>query len=471
MKNKLSGVVFIVVCLLICGIPFICMTFAKTDKTTENKRLSEVPDIVKEDGFNYNYLKDLGAYFGDRFAFRNEMVNADSIIQSDVFGTSNMSTVVKGTDGWLYYTDSLNDYLGKDTMSSRGIYNVAHNLEMIQEYVNSRGADFVFTIPPNKNSLYGENMPYYYQKKVSENKNIKSLTPLLKSKNIKYTDLFSLFNKQDEKLYLMRDSHWNNKGALLAYNKIMDKLNLPHNDYQTAKVSRDETEIGDLNKMLYPLSAKPEWNYYYDNKDYKHNSRKKSVEDPWIETESKGENGTLLMFRDSFGNTLLPFFAGEFKKAYFDKASPYFIEANMDSCKPDCVVIEKVERNIDELASAPPIMTGMMVELDSDQKDVNSKATTLNVSPSKSDASYLEISGNVEKKFIKTNTDIYINVIVNGEKNTYRAFNVSDEKGDNGFVLHLPKDTLSSPRVPVEVVLDTNGKLTKVKTKVFKIKN
>ena len=39
-----------------------------------------------------------------------------------------------------------------------------HNLKLIQQYVESWGSGFIFTVAPNKNSLYNENMPYYYQK-------------------------------------------------------------------------------------------------------------------------------------------------------------------------------------------------------------------------------------------------------------------------------------------------------------------
>ena len=461
---KKSNIVFVAVCMALCIVPFACMTFAPTTATTENKKLSELPSLY-DDGVNVNYLGDLGEYFGDHFAFRNAMVNADSLIQGSVFGVSNASTVVKGENGWLYYTDTLNDYLGKNTLSDRGIYNIASNLSIIQKYVEDKGADFVFTIAPNKNSLYGENMPYYYQKKASDKKNINSLSPLLESTEINYTDLFSLFESQSETLYLKRDSHWNNKGAMLAYNAIMNTLGREHDDYVTTESLRTKTEYGDLNKMLYPLSAQPEWNYYYQ-KDYcyKYKTKTESVEDAWIETENKNGNGSLLMFRDSFGNTLLPFFAEEFEKAYFSKTTPYSIEEYMDEYQPACVVIEKVERNIDEFAYAPPLMTGTTVEQSGDVKS-ESTDTTLNVGTTEINASYLEVSGVVDEKYIETETDIYINVTADGKKTTYRAFNVSDDSTDNGYLLYLPKDKLSSVKsVDIEVIVDNSGTLTSVKS-------
>jgi hypothetical protein len=440
------------------------MTFARTDTTTENKKLADLPTIYENETVNVDYLNDLGSYFDDHFAFRNNLVNLDSIIQSNIFDVSNSDTVIKGENGWLYYSDTLNDYLGSNTLSDRGIYNIVSNISIIQKYVEDRGADFVFTIAPNKNSLYDDNMPYYYSVKASENKNINSLSPLLSSNNINYSDLFSLFENYDETLYLKRDSHWNNKGAMLAYNEIMNKLGYEHNDYSSVKAVRTKTEYGDLNKMLYPVSGEPEWNYYYQyDYSYKYKNDAKSVEDPWIETTGNGTNGKLLMFRDSFGNTLLPFFAEEFSEAYFSKATPYSIEEFMDKYNPNCVVIEKVERNLDEFASAPPLLTGSSADINV-KKNAETN-TTLSVENTELSSSYLSVSGVVDEKYIETQTNIYINVNLNGKDTAYRAFNLSDDSTDNGYLLYLPKSEFeNSTSVKFDVIVENNGTFCNVKS-------
>lgn len=448
----------------ICCAPFLCMSFSATQSTTENKKLKELP-AVYDKKLNINYLSDLGEYFGDRFAFRNQMVNADSVIQGNIFGVSNMNTVLKGNNGWLYYTDTLNDYQKKGVLSKRGVYNIASNLEIIEDFVNRKGSKLVITVPPNKNSLYDENMPYYYSKKAGKEKNIDKLNPLIKSGNVNYVDLFELFKNNGETLYLKRDSHWNNKGAMLAYNKIMDGLKRKHKDYSGVKAVREKTEYGDLNKMMYPLSAEPEWNYYYDfDYTYKYLTKTKSVEDPWIETENKDAEGTLLMFRDSFGNTLLPFFAQEFKNSYFSKATPYSLEESMNFYNPDCVVIEKVERNIDEFAKEPPVMTNIGTEIPESEKLVKSK-TTLKAAKTELSSSYFTISGIVDKKYIKDHSNIYISVISDAVKISYKAFNISDEKGDNGYLIYLPKNEYEkADKINVEVVTEYNGEYKKVKS-------
>ena len=266
MKNILRYM-FIINCMVICILPFVGMAVCPADKTTENRKMAVFPDIIKESGrLNINFLQELGNYFQDHFAFRLELVSADAQIQSKIFKVSNASPVITGSNGWLYYASTIYDYLGENTITERGINNIAHNLALLQEYVEEQGAKFIFTVPPNKNTLYGENMPYYLQYKINSSSNINMLEQEIKEYDISYCDLFSLFKNQKEVLYLKRDSHWNNKGAVLAYNAILGQAGIEHEDYRDIWAVRLKTEYGDLGRMLYPVTAEPEWNYFYEKK-------------------------------------------------------------------------------------------------------------------------------------------------------------------------------------------------------------
>lgn len=72
---------------------------------------------------------------------------------------------------------------------------------------SGRERDFLFTIAPNKNSLYGEHMPYYDSSRVSEEKNLVNIKPWLEREGVHYADLYEMFQGQEEILYHKRDSH------------------------------------------------------------------------------------------------------------------------------------------------------------------------------------------------------------------------------------------------------------------------
>ncbi|MCD7741712.1 MAG: hypothetical protein LUI06_05870 [Ruminococcus sp.] len=462
MKRKILQIIYIAAFLIICLIPFAGMSLWSTQESTENKTLAAFPSLFVDGSLNLSYFDELSDYFEDHFAFRNELVDADAQIMSRVFNESNESTVIKGSEGWLYYSSTLDDYLGTNLMSERSLKNAAHNLAITSDYVEAQGSQLLVTVPPNKNSLYGENMPYYYSQIVSEQSNIDALSELLDVNEVSYLDLFSLFEQQSEVLYLKRDSHWNNKGALMAYNAIMDSLGYDHETYDTAIVERAETEIGDLNKMLYPVSSEPEWNYFYQyDTDYTYLTPTESVGDAWIITQNEAQEGTLLMYRDSFGNTLIPFLSNSFNTAYYSKGLPYMLGSHMSSYNPDAVVIECVERNISNFAIYPPILQSLEADIDvSSLSDAESSDTTLDFSQSENDMRYYMISGVAEESLCDTDTVFYIELEYENEVRFYEAFDKTTDDTDYGFVFYLEEqyaDELISKGAKASVIAYTNG--------------
>ena len=72
MNKKLAGI-YVVATMVILAIPFVGMSVAKTDWTTENKPLSEFPALIEEGKFNVDFLEECGAYFEDHFAWENKL--------------------------------------------------------------------------------------------------------------------------------------------------------------------------------------------------------------------------------------------------------------------------------------------------------------------------------------------------------------------------------------------------------------
>ena len=110
--------VFSVLVLAVLAIPFVGMLWASTESTTENRTLAPLPSLVEEGSPNVTILSDLGAYFEDHYAYRNELVTANALIRTPLL-SSPTDQVVIGTDGWLYYGGTLNDYLSTGTGSVR----------------------------------------------------------------------------------------------------------------------------------------------------------------------------------------------------------------------------------------------------------------------------------------------------------------------------------------------------------------
>lgn len=369
--------------------------------------------------------------------------------------------VVYGTDGWLYYNSTMGDYTGSSKAGDRKIYNAAHNISLTERFVKSKGAAFVFTAAPNKNSIYYENMPDDYVMD-RENSNISRFYDVLREEKVNFTDLFTLFSASHELLYLKTDSHWNNKGALIAYNALLDAVNKEHNTYADAEVVKEAREAGDLEKALNPDSPAAEENYYYEtDPSYVYANKADSVEAPLILTENAEATGSLLMFRDSFGNALLPFFADNFGKACFSKGVPYIIEKFMNMYSPDTVIIEVAERNVSDYAIAPPVFTGPSSLPISEFKVNDEVRGTINLKKSSNDMDFLQIYGTIcgDDKF----TEVFVEV--NG--NVYEAFTVTDTEGDYSYLLYIPETYIAGLDAEITVYIVSDNETLKVSEKTI----
>ena len=211
MKEKL----FIAVILLLCLVPSLGMLLPGQADAGGNEVLAPPPVLRSAEGqVNTEYLPQLVGYVEDNYFLRQRLVSAWSALNQNVLRTSIAENVVLGQDGWLYFGDTLNDYTGADPMTDREIFCAARNLALMQEFCAGQGAQFLFTIAPNKNSLYPEHMPALTVS--GQRRDAQRLLEQLAVQRVAYADLFSLFRSQDETLYFTQDSHWNSKGAALA---------------------------------------------------------------------------------------------------------------------------------------------------------------------------------------------------------------------------------------------------------------
>lgn len=432
---KKTSIIFVAACMLLCLIPSVGMLLFPTTQTTENKAMAAPPSLMAEGKVNADFFEDFENYFNEHIALRNPMLYADAAIQTALFQESNVSGVIDGTDGWLYYSSTLSDYQGTDVLSQRQLSAIANNLAVVDSYLQDKNIDFVFTIAPNKNTLYGENMPYYKSMVVDPDHGAKLLKDHLTRQDVSYLDLFALFEEQDEVLYQKRDSHWNTKGARLAYDAILDDLGKKHEDFAKAEPTVIKDRNGDLNKMLYSFYGPAEENYDYGLLDSYTYTEGDDVEDGWIITENGSGAETLVMFRDSFANTLIPFMSSQFKTAYYSKGAPNALEEYVEAYSPDYVVMEKVERNISDYLDMPPVLMPAQAELP-DKLTIAETDSTAELTEYEFDMRYWRLGGKLDETRLTDDSKVLVSV--NGK--VYPAY----LDGGNGYYLYLKKAELTA---------------------------
>lgn len=440
---------YILIMLGLCLIPSVGMVFTKITEPGDPEE--KWPRPYTQEGWNLSWLQEAGEYFEKHFAFRKELVTASAIVQSNVFHVSADDGVISGDDGWLYYMDSLDDYAGSRLMGERELFCVAHSFAMMQEYAKDRGISFLFVPVPNKNTVYGEYMPYYYQYKASEEKNLTGLYKMLDREKVSYVNLMEPFLQTEEMIYHKRDSHWNNKGAAYAWELIMEKLKKPYLSYRGEPYEVRCDFEGDLDGMLFPAAVSAEEEFYYTREHvYSYTGEVESNFDPKILTWNPSETGSLVMYRDSFGNALLPFMADSFGNAYFSRSVPYPL-TDLDIYPPDVVVVERAERFLHDMAQNPPVMQAPVRET-LPQDAVMAEKTE--IIPERS-GQYLVLEGMLQSKLPEEDSRIYMR-LTNG--NMYEAFPVTfydgQKKPVNGYRMYIAEEEIQvTDKIGAEIFL------------------
>lgn len=356
-KARLAMGLFLTACL----IPSLGMLLPREETVAANQNLQPAPRLTTVDGeFNTQVLQDTSLYLADHLAFRQEIITAAAKADAAVFHTSLESQVTLGREGWLFYTETIADYLRTEPMTDRQLYGAAHALALLREYVEGQGARLFFTVAPNKASLYPQYLPNLGTS-LAEEGNMARLRPWLEGEGVSYIDLFAPFQSREEILYYRTDSHWTSQGAALAADTLLLQLQGAEGGFFTGGFHAGEGHKGDLYEMLYPAGDETEETQEPDRPfTFEWTRPIRSAEDQRIDTRSAAGQGRILVFRDSFGNDLYPYLAQAYQEAAFSRAMPY--QASLLDGQ-DTVLIELVERNLPWLATRPPVFPAPEREL------------------------------------------------------------------------------------------------------------
>ena len=452
--KKIACLIYSILFLAVCAVPGAMLLKPSEESTSEKRQLAEMPSFRDEEGnFNQNWSSEFQSYVSDHFGFRKNLVSIDSHLKADLLHVSAEEKVIIGKDGWLFYTPTVNDFLGKATVSELGIRNIVHNLEMMQEFTEQQGSQFVLAVVPNKNSVYAEYMPdnYYHNNFCNNYWNLHSA---LEESSINYVYLRSYFydnakyDMMPEPFYHKQDTHWNNTGALIGYRAIMDATGLEYNAYSDAEYHIEQNWEGDLQNMLFPDSGILDENSVYDiDFNYTYQGRYNNSDDITINTMNSSGTGSLLMFRDSFGAAVIPYFSQNFQTARYSRSRPNPLY-NLEISHFDVVILEIVERNIAWLQKEAPMHSALKADSvpEADSQGNAEYFTDQN------GATYLQFYGTAELPEGLADAPEYFFTLTDasGTALSYRAYNCyeadklqSEEILDNGWSLYIPTADLT----------------------------
>ncbi|KAB7740851.1 hypothetical protein F2P47_07350 [Parvibaculum sedimenti] len=162
------------------------------------------------------------AWLNGNFGFRAAMLRGNSQLRFALHSPTT-SRAAYGENGWLYLTD---DAVFQQSMGLRMrvplVTQLADIAGRLQAELGMRGARVVVAVPPNSQSIKRETLPRWARVDGVRTE-YDVLRDALAERKIAFADLRTLLREEETRaeVYLKTDTHWNNHGALVAFNEVM----------------------------------------------------------------------------------------------------------------------------------------------------------------------------------------------------------------------------------------------------------
>ncbi len=318
----------------------------ETAENNENRAFQKAPE------FNFKTptksIVEFKNFYTENFGLKTTLVNNYIDFKFKVLKETPMpNKVVKGLNGWYFlgnsYNNTLNNAFGRNYFNTDDMQEISRRISEIQTYLNSQDIAFYVVVPPNKNSIYKEYLPYQFKQHKSKLNVLK--TYLKEQINFEIIDLTEplLAQKQDHQLYHKTDSHWNDYGAFIGYREtlkiINNNFNIPTVSLEDYNTHIEAIEQGDIIKMI---------NLNLDESTLIFSKKT-------VETNSVEQRPKLVMHHDSFSYIWMPYFNESFNDIIY--LQDYVIhKEQIKKEKPDLIIFEIVERNIDLLLNKKSLL-------------------------------------------------------------------------------------------------------------------
>jgi alginate O-acetyltransferase complex protein AlgJ len=358
------GAILVALFLLVIGLPLAAnLTGADgADPGAENREMAAFPRLEGSWKSAANFGNGLGRWFDDHFGFRAALVRWFGETRLFWLGVSPSSTVIKGRGGWLFYADdsALDDYVAETPFTPVELRAWRATLVATNDWLNERGVRFVFTIAPDKHVIYPEQMPASLHRVGETSRTDQLFAYLRETTDLDLVDVRpALFEAQGaERLYHLTDTHWNDRGAFVAYREIIEAVRrkvpsvpAPWNRSDFEPVTRD-SEGRDLAGMIGLTRVLRE----SDLELVPRRPRQARVVEPpganptdeegRLVTEITGSRlPRALIIRDSFASGLAPFLSEHFGRAVYLWQNYVGADAVLQE-KPTVVIQEIVGRHL-----------------------------------------------------------------------------------------------------------------------------
>lgn len=314
----------------------------------ENRKLKTSVAFSIKNFLDGSFQKEYEKYINDQFPLRDKWISLKSMNEY-VLGKIENNGIIYGSNGELFEKfDSLNEERLKN------------NVEVINNFAEKYYDKVSLMIIPNSYEIYKESLPMG--------------SPIIRQEEIidKIYDFSSFTNNVDvmkelldnknSYIYYKTDHHWTTYGAYLAYCNFIDSINENRVDLENFQKVELPNFYGSYYSKAKPFNIKPDIMTYYDfdnstmeivgDKIYDsiYDYSKETLRDKYslflygnnpltiIKNNNIKNNKKILVIKDSFGNSLVPFLTQNYEEIHIidlrhfgNRLSNYLEENDFDN--------------------------------------------------------------------------------------------------------------------------------------------
>lgn len=349
---------------LAVGLPF---GFSIVDRhkdvsVTERRKLETMPPLPSDISTAFAFPEKFNSYFADHFGFRDPLVNGYNIGKY-LIGDVASDNVMRGKDDWLFlgspkpeniYKPSIDSLLNETLYDDALLKATANSLVAKRDWLKFRGIEYIFVVVPEKHTVYPEYLPDYARKPDGPNAYDQLVSYIQENTDLIIVDLKPplLEEKKNAQVYYRTDTHWNHRGAVVGFEKISQAViqALPNKDIKLpSKFVNHAPFRGDLSMAIgFPdydsLNPRPSFATPCGFETVKFDVPVAKR----VATLCPSTDISVLVFRDSFFDSLKVYFSENFARAEFFGSNIQYdkISEQIRDASPDLIIEEMVERRL-----------------------------------------------------------------------------------------------------------------------------
>ena len=342
---KKFHIALIAVFIAIITLPAV-FVFAGTDKEfseNENRMLQTAPVLSLDNILSGSFQEKITDYISDQFPARDTWTRLGTDVKK-LAGFKDIGGAYLGDDGY---------YMEKLTPEDVNETNLRSNLGIIDEFAKkNEGIPVTMLLVPATGTVMDDKLPAHAQMYDAEKLRNTVVTSL---PDVNVPDLYTcLRENKSEQIYYRTDHHWTWHGAYAAY-----KLLVPDGAYSASPELFSESFLGTTYSKTLDASAKADKVYIApvsDNVTVTADGKQIPLYDMTAKNEKDKykvffggnygqtvitggcDNGkTLLVIKDSFANSLVPFLTADYEtiimldmRYYMGSAQSIIEESNVD---------------------------------------------------------------------------------------------------------------------------------------------